>query len=220
MRDGTQHLLAVVASLPDNRFGSPSRLPGWTKAHVIGHVARNAEALARLATWARTGVETPMYADRDQRAAEIEESAGHPPQALRASLVSTAGLLDAELGRLGPVEWAATVKSALGRHIPAAEIPWMRMREVWLHAVDLGDEALLNDIPHDVLDLLLDDVCATLTTKDECPAVLLSPADRRTSWRIGTTEPQRITILPAAVLVGWLTGRAERPDLPVLPRWL
>ncbi len=60
MREGTKHVLAVVESLLDSEFRTASRLPGWSKAHVVGHVARNAEALTRLAVWARTGVETPM----------------------------------------------------------------------------------------------------------------------------------------------------------------
>lgn len=103
------------ASFSDGEFRAASRLPGWTKAHVIGHVARNAEALTRLATWARTGVESPIYADRAQRAAEIEESAGWPPPKLRESLADTAERLDIELGRLDGDGWAARVRSALGR---------------------------------------------------------------------------------------------------------
>jgi hypothetical protein len=66
MRDGNAHLLAVVDKLANDDLRTPSALPGWTRAHV-GHLARNAEALTRLAHWARTGVETPMYTDGDQR---------------------------------------------------------------------------------------------------------------------------------------------------------
>lgn len=220
MRAGTEHLLTVVASLSDGEFGGESRLPGWSKAHVIGHVARNAEALARLATWARTGAETPMYADRAQRAAEIEESAVQPPHVLRASLATTADLLDAALGRLAPDHWTATVRSALGREIPAAEIPWMRIREVWLHAVDLTGDAAVHEIPDGVVDLLLDDVCAGLSTKENCPDVTVAPTDRAAVWRLGPGEPRTVARGSAAELVGWLTGRLRRPAIPPLPTWL
>lgn len=220
MRQGTKRFLAVVSSLSDGEFRAASRLPGWSKAHVVGHVARNAEALTRLATWARTGVETPMYADRDQRAAEIEESAAAPPPELRESVVDTAQRLDAELGRLGAAQWAAPVRSALGRRIPAAEVPWMRIREVWLHAVDLGDDTLLSEIPDGVADLLLDDVCAGLSTKDGCPDVVVAPADRDAEWRLGTGKARAVARGSAAELVGWVTGRLPRPDLPPLPVWL
>jgi maleylpyruvate isomerase len=220
MRQGTKHFLAVVASLSDGEFRAGSWLPGWSKAHVIGHVARNAEALTRLATWARTGVETPMYADRDQRAAEIEESAACPPHELRESVVDTAERLDDELGRLDPGRWTAPVRSALGRSIPAAEVPWMRIREVWLHAADLGDDALLGDIPGGVVDLLLADVCTALSKKDGCPDVAVLPTDRNAESRLGTGDPRAVARGSAAELVGWLTGRLARPDLPPLPGWL
>ena len=141
MREGTARLLAVVDELGDEDLRGPSTLPGWSRAHVIGHLARNAEALVRLATWAQTGVETPMYADREQRAAEIERSAALPADTLRAQLADTATALDTALTRLTAARWEAEVRSALGRAIPAAELPWMRIREVWLHAVDLNTGA-------------------------------------------------------------------------------
>lgn len=45
MRDGTDLLLTVADRLTDDGLCAPSTLPGWTRAHVIGHLARNAEAL-------------------------------------------------------------------------------------------------------------------------------------------------------------------------------
>ena len=35
-------------------FRAPSALPGWTRAHVLTHLARNADAMVNLLTWART----------------------------------------------------------------------------------------------------------------------------------------------------------------------
>jgi maleylpyruvate isomerase len=220
MHEGTAHLLAVVDTLTDEDLAAPSTLPGWTRAHVGGHVARNAEALIRLLTWARTGVETPMYADREQRAAEIERSARLPPSSLRAELAGTAADLGEAAAALPGARWQAEVRSALGRTIPAAEVPWMRIREVWLHAVDLGAGAAVVDLPDGVLDLLLDDVTAALSGKEQCPALQLAPTDRPRTWRLGRAEPIATVAVPAADLAGWLTGRAAHPDLPPLPRWL
>ncbi|MEU7815294.1 maleylpyruvate isomerase family mycothiol-dependent enzyme [Pseudonocardia sp. NPDC049154] len=218
MREGTAHLLAVVDKLTDEELAGPSALPGWTGAHVVGHMARNAEALSRLAAWARTGVETPMYADREQRAAEIESSAALPAATLRGDLASTAATLDADLSALTPAQWQAQVRSALGRAIPAAEVPWMRIREVWLHAVDLG--AGVEDLPADVVDLLLDDVSAALSGKEDCAALLLAPTDRDRTWTLGAPDARETVAAPAAELAGWLTGRVSGPDRPALPRWL
>ena len=79
------------------------------------------------------------------------------------------------LDALDDQSWRVEVRSALGRTIPAAEIPWMRVREVWLHAVDLHAGAHL---PAEMIEALLDDVTASLSARDGCHAVLLEPADR------------------------------------------
>src|SRR6185436_14326691 len=128
--------------------------------------------------------------------------------------------LDSELGRLAPGGWTARVRSALGRTIPAAEVPWMRIREVWLHAADLGSDPLFGEIPDSVVDLLLDDVCANLSGKDGCPSVTVAPADRNTVWRLGSGDPGLTARGRATELVGWVTGRWPRLDLPPLPGWL
>jgi maleylpyruvate isomerase len=225
MRQGTSHLLATVAKLSDQDLSAPSGLPGWTRAHVVGHLARNAEALTRLATWARTGVERPMYASREQRATEIEASAGLPGPVLRAELATTAADLDEALSALTDQEWTATVRSALGREIPAAEVPWMRIREVWLHAVDLTAGSTIHDLPAGVVDLLIDDVTATLSAKQGCPDVLLAPTDRTRTWQLGArseASEQPAVSGPAALIAGWLTGRIPPAEVagPEVPNWI
>ena len=225
MRDGERFAAATVRQIPDADLFGPSLLPGWSRAHVIGHLARNAEALARLAAWARTGVETPMYRDREQRAAEIQAASALPAGVLRGDLDRTANDLERALDALDSQSWHARVRSALGRTIPAAEIPWMRVREVWLHAVDLDARAHLADLPAEVVDALLDDVTATLSARDGCPAVRLEPTDRDQRWQLGPGDSVAARST-AAGLLGWLTGRDRHVritpdgDLPVLPRWL
>jgi maleylpyruvate isomerase len=227
MGAGTEFLVQLVDALPDDALRAPSALPGWSRAHVVGHVARNAEALTRLATWARTGVETPMYADAEQRGADIEASAHGSADTLRRELSSTADELDVALAALDDTTWVATVRSALGRDIPATEIPWMRVREVWLHAVDLGSGATVADLPPGVVDTLLDDVSGVLSTRDGCPSALLTATDRDRAWQLGPGGGPVEVHGPAAPLLGWLTGRcgpaaltALGGDIPEPPRWI
>jgi maleylpyruvate isomerase len=224
MREGTALLLAVTDRLTDDALRQPSALPGWSRAHVIGHVARNAEALGRLAAWARTGVPTPMYADRAQRAAEIDASAALPPATLRRELRATAADLETALAALAADTWQAEVRSALGRAIPAAEIPWMRVREVWLHCVDLAAGAGIADLPPGVVDTLLDDVCGTLTARPQCPAVRLAPSDRDRMWQLGPAAEEPVVVeSTAARLLAWVTGRDAAPAPAAsltLPPWL
>ena len=226
MGAGTEFVCRVVDALPDDVLRGPSALPGWSRAHVVGHLARNAEALTRLANWARTGVETPMYASPDQRGADIETSAVYPVDRLRTELISTADELDAAFAELDQTAWRASVRSALGRPIAATEVPWMRVREVWLHAVDLDAGARLEDIPGAVVDSLLDDVATALSAKDGCPAAVLSPTDRDRTWPLGLGGGVQLHGT-AAALLGWLTGRTDGQGLvaiggevPAPPRWL
>src|SRR5882757_10428629 len=109
MRQGTGYFRTRLDTLTDADLRDPSRLPGWSRAHVIGHVARNAEALGRLAAWARTGVETPMYSGPAQRDADIEASAVLPADRLRAELACTAGELAAALDELDEKTWQTTL---------------------------------------------------------------------------------------------------------------
>lgn len=232
MRSGTAFCTSAVDALTDDELRAPSALPDWNRAHVIAHLARNAEALTRLATWARTGVETPMYASREQRADDIATSAEAPAATLRAELVSTAAALDTALEALDVTTWQAVLRSAQGRPMPALEVPWMRTREVWLHAVDLGTGATVADLPAGVVDELIADAARALSPKEGCPAATLESTDRDRSWALGPdSEPVRVRGA-AADLLGWLIGRTgpagltatatsgAPTDIPTPPPWL
>ena len=56
----TERLLATADALTGDQVREPSLLPGWTRGHVLTHVARNADGLRNLLIWARTGTEIPM----------------------------------------------------------------------------------------------------------------------------------------------------------------
>src|SRR4029077_20917204 len=69
--EATDRLLASAGALTDTGVREPSLLPGWTRGHVLTHIARNADGLGNLLRWARTGITTPMYASREARRAGI-----------------------------------------------------------------------------------------------------------------------------------------------------
>lgn len=221
LRVGTGHLCVLADELDDAAFADASALPGWSRAHVIGHLARNAEALGRLCSWAATGIETPMYSGPGQRAADIESSAVLPPSTLRAQLGSTAADLEKALDVLDAGGWDALVRSALGREIPASEIPWLRVREVWFHAVDLDAGCTVGHFPAGLVDALLDDVVTGLSVKPSCPAVALRATDRGRGWDLGAGGPIEVDA-PAAALLAWVSGRGPAPagKAPALPAWL
>ncbi|WP_049571570.1 maleylpyruvate isomerase family mycothiol-dependent enzyme [Nonomuraea sp. SBT364] len=196
-----------------------SALPGWTRRHVVAHVAANARALGRLVHWARTGDETPMYASRRARDDEIEELAKLAPAALTELAGRTAAELRDALAALPAPRWQARVRTAQGREVPATEIVWMRCREVWIHGVDLATGGTYDDFPPAMVDALLTDVTG-LWERDGDPAGLtLAPDDRDTVWRAGSGAAE--VRGSAAELAAWVTGRGPAPHgAPEIGRWL
>ncbi|CAN5127948.1 mycothiol-dependent maleylpyruvate isomerase NagL [soil metagenome] len=228
VREGTAVFLDAVGRLPDDELDRPSRLPDWTRRTVIAHVARNADALVNLLTWARTGVETPMYASPEERTAGIAETARLGSAQLHADLAGSAQRLQDAAGQLTDEQWQYPVRTAQGREIPAEQVPWMRTREVWIHAVDLGVGIGMDDLPADVVDALIVDVLAMFGARGEDLDAVLVPSDRPDTWTSGAggTEVRG----SAADLSGWLTGRLGDDSqgqvqsgggaLPDVPRWL
>jgi maleylpyruvate isomerase len=167
----TPVFLNAVDSLSDASFAQPTALPGWTRAHVIAHVHSNAEALRRLVSWARTGQESRMYTSPAHRAEEIESGAHLAPDALRALVHASATTLTTELAELTPAQRANVVITAQGRSIPAEQIPWLRCREVGVHAVDLASGVTFADLPDDFLEALVQEVVAKRTAAGELAAL-------------------------------------------------
>ncbi|MFY1638036.1 maleylpyruvate isomerase N-terminal domain-containing protein [Solwaraspora sp. WMMB335] len=241
---GERHCRDVVATLTDAGAAGPSGLAGWTRAHLVTHLARNADALVNLLTWARTGTPTPMYPSAGQRDADIAAGAGRSAGQLRSDLVAAADRLAAAVAAMSDDAWRASVRTAQGREIPAAGVPWLRVREVWVHAADLDLGGTLADTPGSVVDALLDEVTATVTARDPEARARLRATDRQRVWIIGRdaggsngsgesagTDPGRPVELAGATwqLLGWLIGRSGPDDLavspagataPVPPRWI
>ena len=92
---GTRLFLDAVAGWGEEQYLAPSGLPGWTRKHLVAHVAANADALSNLVRWAATGEETPMYSSMEQRNADIEAGSAKPAAELAAWLQGSADRLTA-----------------------------------------------------------------------------------------------------------------------------
>lgn len=224
--EGTDIFARVLSGLADEELRAPSRLEGWSRAHVVAHAAANAEALCNLVTWARTGVETPMYSSREQRDADIETGSSRPAPELRDWFTTSAAALRADLDELSQEQWEHRVRTGQGRMVEATQVPWMRAREVMIHAVDLGAGVSFDDLPEGFLHDLVDDVVAQRTAavaEGGHPVLWLHDEAGERTWRIG--EPDDPPASPeargtAAELAAYLTGRGDAGSAPALPRWL
>lgn len=208
--------MAAVGGLTDEQLREPSALPGWTRAHVVAHLARNADALVNLLAWARTGVETPMYSGPEQRDGDIERGAKLPAAELRADLLRAGERFATRVAEMPAEAWQGEVRTRQGRLIRGAEVLWMRSREVWVHQADLGTGITFDSFPADFLVELIGDVTGSMTGL----SVRIEAGEH--TWTAGDGSPT-VSGTPAAV-AAWLTGRSAGDDLhgarPELPGWL
>jgi maleylpyruvate isomerase len=217
---GERAVGTVLGRLTDEELAAPSLLPGWSRAAVLAHLAGNADALVNLLTWARTGTETPMYPSPEARDGRIEEVGALPPEQLRSAVLAATQRLAEAVRGLPADAWPAEVRTLSGRTVPASEVPWMRCREVWVHAVDLDAGFGFGDVPEDVLAALVDDVFRMWDRGEAVPDVALFAGDRE--W--GTGALAVAGTLPA--VTAWVTGRSAGEDLqadgplPALAAWL
>jgi maleylpyruvate isomerase len=134
----TQRLLDTARVIADPDLRAPSLLPGWTRAHVVAHVARNADAMRNVLAGARSGESRPAYASADAREAGIEQGAGLSAAELMADLAGSAMALRAVARQLPDEAWQFEVRMMDSATFPAAELLTRRLVEVELHHCDLG----------------------------------------------------------------------------------
>jgi maleylpyruvate isomerase len=211
-------LLVKAADLDDAGLDAPSALPGWSRKHVVAHVAANADALCNLVHWAATGEPTLMYSSPEERAAGIENGGRLPVAELTAWLRLSADTLATAMDALDDEQGRNEVVTAQGRAVPATELPWMRSREVCVHSIDL-----VAGLPAGFLTALCDDVVGKRATAPG-PALILRAPDSR--WELpGEGEPVELAG-ELHEITAYLTGRSGGPTTtdgepaPALAPWL
>ncbi|MDI6105359.1 maleylpyruvate isomerase family mycothiol-dependent enzyme [Actinoplanes sp. NEAU-A12] len=210
VEDATAALLGAVESLTDAEMGLPSLLPGWTTGHVLTHLARNADALTNLLTWARTGVETPAYASPEARAAGIEAGAGRPLAEQLADLRQAHDRFADAAAAMPETAWA--VRLPLARS--AAAVPWLRLCEIEVHRVDLGRGYTPDDWPEAFALRLLRAIVTDPPAGS--PDMVLRPFGLEHPLVIGPGEGP-VVGGPTRSIAAWLIGRADGADLTVSP---
>jgi maleylpyruvate isomerase len=134
----TQRLLSTARVATEPELRAPSMLPGWSRAHVLAHLARNADALRTLLIGARDGRDLAAYASSDAREADIEQGAAQQPAALVADLASSAMAFRTITGQLSAAAWQYPVRTLDSEPFPAGQVLLRRLVEVELHHCDLG----------------------------------------------------------------------------------
>jgi len=224
----TAGILRTAAGISDEQARGASLLPGWTRGHVLTHVARNADGLANLLIWARTGVETPQYASQEARDAAIAAGQGRPAAELLADLSESAAAFARQAAALAGQDWLAEVHGLHGQPHPAWYTLRRRLTEVEIHHVDLDAGYRPADWPPEFAAEWLEQVAGDFADP-ESPAAVLRSSGTGNLYRIGP-EGQAPTATITGTshdLLAWLIGRSpgdrlatEPPGpLPSLPAW-
>ncbi|GAA3167567.1 hypothetical protein GCM10017688_14370 [Streptomyces ramulosus] len=145
-----------------------------------------------------------MYASPEERAAGIAKGPRLSGAELTGWFMASAARLAAAMDALSDAAWQAEVVTAQGRTVPAEETPYLRAREVLVHAVDLATGLTFADLPADFLRELEADIRA-----------------RRGPGAVPEVAG------PRAQIVAYLAGRpatgvttADGSTPPALPAWL
>jgi len=215
LRTATADLVGAIGALPDMDVRAPSLLPGWTRGHVLTHLARNAEGGTRLLGWARTGVPSYEYESLTARAAAIEQGADRPAAALVADVRGSADGFSAAADEMPARAWQQTVRWTTGHETDAALIVPMRLGEVLIHHVDLDAGSRPQDWPAAFVSDYLDRAVTALRGHAEWPgSVRMAATDTGRVHEAGDiTSASPVIAGPEYALLAWLLGRSDGGEL-------
>jgi len=222
----TTRYLQALTVLDDESVRRPSLLPGWSRAHVVAHLSRNADAFTRVLGQVAAGEPASMYVSADARDAEIEDTVAR---------LDLAGLVEdalASTARLTEAFWACEADPGTPyTRVPGGDQSWplhtvgpRRRAEVEIHHSDLGVGYEPATWPADFSSHLVRQRQEDLAAAGG-PSMVLSSTDVDGLWKFGEGQGPEVR---GAVgdLAWWLVGRGDgqgltcsNGDLPVLGRW-
>jgi maleylpyruvate isomerase len=212
--NATEILLDTAAGFSDAEVREPSLLPGWSRGHVLTHLARNADGGRHLLFWARTGAETPEYPSMAARAAQIEAGAGRSAAVLLTDVRDAAARFAAEYSRMPAGAWDHVVRWTTGQALPAVRAADSRLCEVLVHHVDLGAAYTPSQWPRDFVEDMLGRVARSFGARHDAPTMRLHATDSDAWYDVGAVGPRTQTIHgPRHSLLAWLMGRTQGTDL-------
>jgi maleylpyruvate isomerase len=213
LRASTADLLKGLAELnwSDADVAAQSLLPGWTRGHVLTHIARNADGISDTLAGALRGEIVLRYPHGvEGRNADIEAGAGRHYSALVADVRDSADRLDRVLGAVADADgWALPTE----HDDPAETWVFRRWREVEIHRVDLGADYRPDRWPPLFVTSVLEEVLPTLESRVRGAVRIevladgsITPEHVGKVWTAGSGDAVEVSGPDWAVLA-WLIGR-------------
>ena len=223
----TDSLIASIGGLTDADARGPSLLPGWTRGHVLTHLARNADGGTRLLGWARTAMPSYEYRSVDARAEAIEEGAGRPAMVLLADVSAASAAFAEAVAVMPPDAWQYMITWTTGQQSPAEHVVESRLAEVLIHHVDLDLGFGPDHWPPWFVREMLTVAVRGMNERGLAPVpARMQATDTGHVCQIGGEQADAVQISgPEADLLAWLLGRSDgahlsrdRPGpLPLVP---
>ena len=159
----------------DAELTAPSLLDGWTRGHLLTHLARNADGITATVSGGLRGEIVARYPDGwDARNAAISDGASRPYSAQVADLVESGERLDRVFTAVGEADkWDVPTDDDR----PARDWLLWRVREVEVHRVDLDAGYSPQQWPPIMVAELFASVAATLPDRATCPVRVEVTAD-------------------------------------------
>jgi maleylpyruvate isomerase len=212
MQEATERMIASVEMLDDMSIHEPSILPGWSRAQVVMHLARNADGMRNLLLWARSGHTVRMYPSADLRNADIAVATTRSHAQLLEDLRASAERFQIDITTTPDHAWStsimvgpADVQTPLRR---ASDIAALRLTEVEIHHTDLIAAYGFANTPDDTATAILRANANRVTTSDPLGFTVDAGID---SWAIDSREhgdrSDRVVSAAPGAMLGWLTGR-------------
>ena len=205
VREAHARVASLLDGFTDTRARADSVLPGWSRGHVVTHLAELARAFTRQVEVALAGRTAEVYeGGRPARDAAIEAKAGRPAAELRADLLAANAALEQAWVGLTDADWARPTRYRDGVLLDTVYARW---RETEIHAADLDLGYRTADWSGELAVYLLD----FLTTRvpDGVALTITAGPVHRT---IGSGEPVAVQGELTDV-VAWLAGRAPIGEL-------
>lgn len=220
LADSAIRFLGSAGALTDEDLRGASALPGWTRAHVLAHVAQAADSRTRLLRAAQAGRAGEQYPSEEARAEAIDAGASRPPAVIRADAHrAVQECLTAVREHPGGLWDAPAIWLRAGRKPVRGVVPSLR-GELEFHHVDLAAGYQPADWPDDFVAAELSRVTGLMDRRADAPPMTLAGL---AMLRIGTRPPVDVSGPPDALLA-WLAGRGDgggldpgRGSLPVIP---
>jgi maleylpyruvate isomerase len=200
VKTAVQRINDTVAGVDEDAVRAPSALPGWSRGHVITHVANFSEAMTRQVHEALQGRLIEVYdGGRPGRDAAIEAGAGRSADELKEHLLQATSGLVAAWEKVGPDDWERPI---VHRDSNLAAGSYSSWRELAVHTVDLALEPTADDWSTEFCLHLLD----FLRPRTPDGIQLILQADDGTRWETGAGQ-ERILTGKLTTLTAWYAGR-------------